>query len=124
MTNFELNPLDAKQLGDGLSPGWKAVAQACLVLTRQPERITLERREGRWALFFTRDRAPLDSASAPRSAVPLKDAPLDVRERFLQRSEDFFRAYLALCEDRLGRMKTAILQADRTLALLAAIEGV
>jgi len=48
----------------------------------------------------------------------LKDAPLDVRERFLVKSEEFFWAYLKLCEDRLGRMRGAVAKADRTLELL------
>ena len=51
--------------------------------------------------------------------IALKDAPLDVRERFLVKSEEFFRAYLKLCEDRLGKMKTSVTQADKTLELLS-----
>jgi len=55
-------------------------------------------------------------------AVPLKDAPLDIRERFLSKSEDFVRAYLKLCEDRLGRMQGAVARADQTLALLGQLQ--
>lgn len=67
--------------------------------------------------YFTREPAALIQ-DRKAEAVPLKDAPLDVRERFLLKSEEFFRAYLQLCEDRLGRMHDSVSQADRTLELL------
>src|SRR6267143_874960 len=51
-------------------------------------------------------------------AVLLKDAPLDVRERFLRRSEEFFREYLKLCEDRLGSMNGSVATADAKFSLL------
>jgi hypothetical protein len=63
----------------------------------------------------TRESAAL-SKERRADAEPLKDAPLDIRERFL--SIDFIRAYLKLCEDRLGRMQGAVAKADETLALL------
>jgi hypothetical protein len=66
---------------------------------------------------ITREPAAL-SEERRADAVPLKDAPLDIRERFLSHSKDFIRAYLKLCEDRLGRMQCAVAKADQTLALL------
>lgn len=112
MTTYELNP-PTKGAGD--------LALTMLeLMVRTPERVTLERRDGRWGLFFTREPSMLQGAARPL-AVPLKDAPLDVRERFLADSERFFREYLSLCENRLGKMKTAVDAADRTLALLQSI---
>ena len=85
------------------------------------ERITLERRTGRWGLYFTREPALLDKDRAAETVL-LRDAPLDVRERFLVKSEAFFREYLALCQDRLGSMNASVVSADKTLALLDNVE--
>jgi len=82
--------------------------------------VSLERRSGRWGLFFTREPA-LIATERRAETVLLKDAPLDVRERFLQKSEYFFREYLKLCEDRLGRMKGSVEDADCTLELLGTL---
>jgi hypothetical protein len=112
-TNFSLNPLQT-DFGDG---GMALVATMLTALTHRDERVSLERRSGRWGLYFTREPAALVQERRAE-AVPLKDAPLDIRERFLSRSEDFIRAYLKLCEDRLGRMKSAVSAADQTLVLL------
>jgi len=112
-TTFVLNPLAAPSNETPLAMA-TAVLQS---FAHRAERVSLERRSGRWGLYFTRE--PSIMVQDRRSeAVQLKDAPLDVRERFLLQSEAFFRGYLALCEDRLGQMKTAVSDGDRTLTLL------
>lgn len=108
MTDFTLNPPEA---------GKSDLAAFLIVLAHRAERVTLERRGGRWGLYFTRDPMAL-SQDRKADVVLLKDAPLDVRERFLARSEEFFRQYLGMCEARLGGMKRAVDKADQTLALL------
>ena len=112
-TTFVLNP-PPSNFGD---TGVEMVAAVLVAFTQRIERVSLERRSGRWGLYFTREPAAL-SQERRTEAVPLKDAPLDVRERFLTRSEEFIREYLKLCEDRLGRMKGAVSSADATLDLL------
>ena len=112
-TTYSLNPPALPSSNDG----W-AVAGAILVaLAHREERVSLERRAGKWGLYFTREPAVL--APDKRSeAVLLRDAPLDVRERFLAKSEEFFRQYLALCKDRLGRMKESVVKGNQTLRLI------
>ena len=112
-TAFSLNP-PINNFGDG---GMAMVATMLASLAHRDERVSLERRAGRWGLYFTREPAAL-AQERRGEAVPLKDAPLDIRERFLSRSEDFVRSYLKLCEDRLGRMQSAVTAADQTLTLL------
>jgi hypothetical protein len=112
-TGFVLNPPPDPTAGDAAS---LALAVLRALATRE-ERISLERRNGRWGLFFTRGIA-LMSQDRTIESIPLRDAPLDVRERFLLRSHEFFSQYLKLCEDRLGRMKDSVGCADQTLRLL------
>ena len=90
------------------------------VLSYQPEFVSLERRKGTWGLYYFRGPAYIKHGDSAHVA-PLKEAPLDARERFLQRSEEFFRAYLQTCEGRLGKMRSAVDAADRTIELLADI---
>lgn len=116
-TTFSLNPVQAN-FGDG---GLAAVATMLTALTHRDERVSLERKSGRWGLYFTREPAAL-AQERKADAVPLKDAPLDIRERFLSDSDNFFRQYLQLCENRLGRMRAAVSSADQTLALLNQLE--
>jgi hypothetical protein len=97
--------------------GASMLAATLRTLTSREERVTLERRAGRWGLYFVRGAAALGGERGAE-AVPLKDAPLDVRERFLLHSEEFFAQYLDLCEERRTRMQRAVAAADRTLALL------
>lgn len=113
-TTFTLNPIHNPK---NLSGGTDFVSLIASFIIRG-ERISLERRGGRWGLYFTREPAMIgqDRRSDP---VLLKDAPLDIRERFLIKSEEFFREYLKLCEDRLGRMNSSVVQADQTIALLS-----
>ncbi len=111
--SFVLNPLPQVSGDNGLA----ALAIVLRTLTHREERVGLERRNGRWGLYFTREPAVI-AQERRADAVLLKDAPLDVRERFLLQSENFFRAYLELCKDRLGRMQSSVSQADRTLDLL------
>jgi len=114
MSTFVLNPIEVASANDNLAM-LSATLQA---FTHKEERISLERRNGRWGLYFTRGVALVGNDRTVET-VPLRDAPLDVRERFLARSEDFFREYLSLCKDRLGRMKSSVGAANRTLELLA-----
>jgi hypothetical protein len=116
-TSFSLNP-PPTNIGDG---GMAALTTMLIALTHRNERVSLERRSGRWGLYFTREPAAL-AQERKADAVTLKDAPLDVRERFLGMSEDFFRSYLKLCEDRLGQMQGAVTSADRTLVLLEKLQ--
>lgn len=113
-TSFTLNPLESS-----LNRANLAIAMLAALAYRD-ERVSLERRSGRWGLFFTREPA-LIANERRAETVLLKDAPLDVRERFLQKSEYFFREYLKLCEDRLGRMKGSVEDADSTLELLGTL---
>jgi hypothetical protein len=113
-TNFELNPIADD---DAMTTNARALILALRQLTHRAERITLERRGGKWGLYFTREPA-LVAQERRAEPVPLKDSPLDVRERFLRRSQEFFRAYLKLCEDRLGTMNSSVESADATLQLL------
>lgn len=63
-------------------------------LTHEFERISLERRVGKWGLYFTRQHPLVGTERKVAETVPIKDAPLDVRERFFVKSEEFFRTYL------------------------------
>lgn len=116
MSSFVLNPVTPVGSGDSLS----VVTAMLQGLVQKEERVSLERRGSRWGLYFTRGAAIVAPDKAIET-VPLVDAPLDVRERFLAKSEEFFRAYLKLCEDRLGTMKSSVGAANRTLALLASL---
>ena len=86
------------------------------------QRVSLEKVNSAWGLVYSYEPAPMRAANDRALRVPLRDAPLEVREKFLQRSEEFFRRYLATCGDRLGSMKTAVDAGDRTLSLLRSIE--
>lgn len=112
-TNFELNP-PPLPVNDN---GWAIAASVLAALAHRQDRVSLERRGGRWGLYLTREPAVIAQDRRGETML-LKDAPLDVRERFLVRSEEFFREYLKLCQERLGRMRVAVEQADRTLELL------
>lgn len=111
-TGFILNPFE-----QAIPSGASDLIATLHAFTNRDERISLERRSGKWGLYFTREAALL-SNDRRTETIPLKDAPLDVRERFMVKSEAFFRTYLKLCEDRLGKMKSSVLSADRTLELL------
>ena len=113
LTDFVLNPpitLDPKE------PTTAALAVLERLIVPE-ERVSLERKAGRWGLYFVRGSSYL-TREQRTEAVPLRDAPLDVRERFLRRSQEFFRKYLQVCENRLGTMKGAVDAADETIRLL------
>lgn len=116
-TTFVLNPSKYEDATDNL----RLVAATLEAFTRREERISLERRSGRWGLYYSRTPAVLDQTRTTE-ITPLRDASLDVRERFLARSEDFIREYLNLCEDRLGKMKSSVDAANRTIDLLANLQ--
>jgi hypothetical protein len=115
-TTFALNPLPTDFGGDAVAGALAALAS----LAHRLERVSLERRSGKWGLYFTREPALL-AHERRADALSLKDASLDVRERFLCKSEEFFRQYLQVCGDRLGSMKSSVSHADRTLELLGNI---
>jgi hypothetical protein len=117
-TSFTLNPLTPPTQGSDLA----TLGYMVSALVGREERIVLERRSNRWGLFFIREAALIGPHDKKADAVPLKDAPLDVRERFLTKSEEFFRQYLNACGDRLGKMQDCVAKGDRTLALLANIK--
>jgi hypothetical protein len=112
-TNFVLNQRPSAVNKEG----WEVLGAFLEALAYREERVSLERRGGKWGLYFTRAAAAM-SQDRNQETILLKDAPLDVRERFLIESERFVRSYLDLCEDRLGRMQNSVAQADRTLDLL------
>ncbi len=112
-TNFVLNQRPSVAHKDGLEL-FVAFLEA---LAYREERVSLERRSGKWGLYFTRAAAAMGQ-DRNQETIALKDAPLDVRERFLIESERFVRGYLDLCKDRLGRMQNSVAYADRTLELL------
>src|SRR5258706_4918572 len=114
-TSFVLNPLPEPAKNSDVT----ALAVTFASLLHRAERVSLERRANRWGLYFTREAAFVGSQDRKTESVPLKDAPLDVREKFLLKTEEFFRAYLDLCGDRLGKMHDCVAQGDRTLALLS-----
>lgn len=111
-TNFILNPLESV-----VPKGSSEVLAVLYTLTSRDERISLERRSGKWGLYFTKEPAVF-AQDRKTETIPLKDASLDIKDKFLLKSEEFFRSYLKLCEDRLGKMKSSVKSADRTLELL------
>jgi hypothetical protein len=113
-SGFLLNDMPKSDANDTLS----VISAVATALVMRAERVSLERRNNRWGLYFTREPALVGQEARKAESVPLKDAPLDVRERFLVKSEEFFRAYFKLCEDRLKKMHASVSAADRTLALL------
>lgn len=117
MTDFVLNPVP----GSLDQPAGVDLLRLLRLLSHEAERVSLERRDSAWGLFFTRE-PPVFFQHQAKASVPLKDAPLDVRERFLEKSEQFFRAYIGLCEDRLARMKSAVSAADHTIELVQSIQ--
>jgi len=116
-TGWELNPPPVPTT----DTGWAIAASVLGALAHRLDRVSLERRGGRWGLYLTREPSVLAQDRRGETML-LKDAPLDARERFLVRSEEFFREYLKLCEERLGGMRVAVAQADRTLALLESMQ--
>lgn len=83
------------------------------------EYFSIDRKSGRWAIFYSRD--PSAMGGAPAVHVSLRDAPLDVREKFLQHSAAFFDMYLQRSQDRLAQMKSALTAGGQTLAMLDSI---
>jgi hypothetical protein len=114
-TSFELNPLEVPDIAD---QGARLALGLMAAVARRTERVTLERREHQWGLYFTREPSMM-LPSERVLTVPLREAPLDARERFLKASERFFNEYLVLCADRLGAMKGSVTAADRTLEMLS-----
>jgi hypothetical protein len=86
------------------------------------KRVTLEKINGTWGLVYSYEPGVVRPGNDRGYRVPLRDAPLEIREKFLHRSEEFFRRYLATCQDRLGTMKVAVDAGSRTLALLRNVQ--
>jgi len=78
------------------------------------DQVTLERHEGNWGLYCHRL-----VGGVTKQIVPLKDAPLAIRELFLQRAEPFFREYLERIESRLEQVKQSVAGGDAALSFLA-----
>lgn len=122
----------ARGFGIGFSPGMHLnelhdrtrtdVLEVMVLVLVPTQRISLEKINGNWGLVYSYEPAAIRAANDRGYRGPLRDAPLDVREKFLHRSEEFFRRYLASCEDRLGSMKSAVDAGDKTLALIKSIE--
>lgn len=130
---IELEPMrrSAKELGEKASGGRPEQQQAALValivagssiMMAPSQKVTVERRDGRWGLYYHYTPAPLFGSSDRASCVPLKDAPIAIRRDFLQNSEEFFRGYLEICKGQLGNLAGVVEAADRTLALLDGLQ--
>lgn len=116
MPNFDLNDV-ANEVSQ--SEGWIVLAVA---LTRSPECVSLEKRDGRWGLWYTKVPPVLASSQRPVASVPLRDAPLEARMKFLRKSEEFFREYLKRAEEGLGSPQQAADIGKQTLAMLDRIK--
>jgi hypothetical protein len=113
------------ELDEGMRASHQAPADAVAVLGlvfSSSKLVSLERRKGQWGLYYASRPSMVLANREHTTVVPLKDAPLDVREAFLLRAEEFFHAYLATCENRLGSMKQAVESGDRALALLERLQ--
>ncbi len=86
------------------------------------QRVSLEKVGGAWGLIYSYEPGIVKIAGDRPHSGPLRDAPLDVREKFLRRSEEFFRRYLSTCGGRLDSMKAAVDAGDTTLELLRSIK--
>lgn len=100
----------------------KGIAHVLDRVFQDREWVLLERREGHWRLFYHREAPALGGNTGRSTVVPLRDSPLEIRQRFLEHSEGFFRTYLDTCRERIERMKSALEQADRALAFLEGTE--
>jgi hypothetical protein len=79
------------------------------------EHITLEPVQGNWGLYYHRHA----SHEGQKPFSHLRDAPLKVRERFLELAEEFFRQYIDSVETRLQQVKASVAGGDAALAFLA-----
>jgi hypothetical protein len=80
---------------------------------------------GRWGLYYYRGPAAFGPSSATNvkpSTVPIKDAPLAVRERFLRHAEAFFSQYIKMAESRLTQVKASVEGGDAALRLLESLK--
>jgi hypothetical protein len=116
MTNFELS-----ESSDALSRSepWQGLV---IAMTRNQEFVSLEKRDGRWGLWHTRTPPPLASSGRSVTTVPLRDAPLEARMKFLHKSEQFFREYLERVQQGLGSPQQAAERGKLTLELLDRIK--
>lgn len=107
------------EVSDPPNAAGQSDAMALLVaMTRSAEYVSLEKRDGRWGLWFTRSAPLLGSAQRPAVTSPLRDAPFEVRMKFLRKSDDFFREYLKRSEEALGTPQQAAEMGKQTLAML------
>ncbi|NOJ80497.1 hypothetical protein [Myxococcus xanthus] len=116
--------MSAFELNDPPNTTGQTDALALLVaLTRSVESVSLERRDGRWGLWYTKSAPVLSSSQRPTTTVPLRDAPLEARMQFLRKSEEFFREYLKRTEEGLGSPQQAAEMGKSTLAMLDNIKS-
>jgi hypothetical protein len=85
-TNFVLNPRPPRPPATN---GWNVLGAFLEGLDYREERVSLERRGGKWGLYFTRAPAVM-SQDRNQETVALKDTPLDVRERSLSKASVSF----------------------------------
>ena len=84
------------------TPGWEIALLAIGTLAQEQEFGNLEKHDGRWGLCYTRQPAPMNASREQAKTMALRDAPVDARMRFLERSDAFFRQYIDLCKSRLA----------------------
>lgn len=77
---------------------------------------SLDRIGGQWGLFYT---PSYRGVAGP--TVPLRDAPIEARMRFLDHSPEFFRLYLDASAVQLSAPKAAVARGQEALRLLSDI---
>ncbi|WP_426730256.1 hypothetical protein [Myxococcus faecalis] len=80
------------------------------------DHLSLERVRGEWGLWLRMRVGPLTNSQP--SPTPLRDSPLPLRRAFLNRSEEFFKAYLDRVDAGLGESRAAIEAGHRALELI------
>lgn len=74
------------------------------IIAHTSRRVSLEKIGGTWGLFYARTNAEHNYGRAPKT-VRLQDAPLEMRERFLARADEFFTKYMALVGEATERRR-------------------
>ena len=118
MTTFEINPVAIPETLAKADQSSKALYEAFATLTRSQEVVTLEKRDGKWGLWYRHTPSPFVAAGRPATTVPLRDAPLEARMKFLHKSAEFFDAYLKRAQEGLGSPQQAAAAGMRALEML------
>lgn len=118
MRDYEIDPLEKPTGEDGAAALW---VLARMSLDR--EYFTLERAQnGVWGVYYTKKPGMFNQAAGVIGPLPIRQASLDVRKKFLEKSEAFFREYLKRCNARFVDLKGTIAAGDRTLELLSQVK--